>query len=473
MFAAVADARLIGVLVAVGGNRRTGGRAHGLIPARIAHSIAAAVSAEAAGTILGGMMRTGARRWVMVALCLISGGGLLAAVSNAADATTRSFGTLGAFGSATDTGLLTGILKASSSDAQASPDPSLVGEWDVTSSCSGSPCGDTLDISIGGQSSDPACSANEYCITTGSGFYGEDVSVTPNGAGTWTYTCDGCTGSEDIDVHFKGPTFSGTATPVAPDGTKSGPIPYSGTCGNCAAPPYTLSGTITKGCGGSCPSRPTRIAGVTVTAQESTGESASATTNRKGAYKLHVTKGDWTVTPTRTSYHFSPPDRRVDVTKSVSGVNFLGCGRSADEQASVSDAGTAAVTPGLYENKKSIPEDESCAKEFFEVRIKKDGNLEASWDAALALPRDPLKLQSKIFKFEKKGPLPLNTPIRLSAPASDTYSAEVTITIPDDAPAHVLLNNALANWTVFGDLYQAKINLTPPNHALTYDLPAG
>ena len=212
---------------------------------------------------------------------------------------------------------------------------------------------------------------------------------------------------------------------------------------------------------------------MTVTAQESTGESASATTNRKGAYKLHVTKGDWTVTPTRTSYHFSPPDRRVDVTKSVSGVNFLGCGRSADEQASVSDAGTAAVTPGLYENKKSIPEDESCAKEFFEVRIKKDGNLEASWDAALALPRDPLKLQSKIFKFEKKGPLPLNTPIRLSAPASDTYSAEVTITIPDDAPAHVLLNNALANWTVFGDLYQAKINLTPPNHALTYDLPAG
>lgn len=232
-------------------------------------------------------MRTGARRWAMIGLCLISGGGLLAAVSNAADATrpvdTRGvvnnaaearswpFGTLGTFSNAADTALLEGRLKTSSSDAQASPDPSLVGEWDVSSSCSGSPCGDTLDFSIGGQSSDPACSANEYCITTASGFYAEDVSVTPNGAGTWTYTCDGCTGSEDIDVHFKGPTFRGSATPVAPDGTKSGPIPYSGTCGNCVVPPYTLSGTITKRCGGSCGSRPKGIAGVTVTAKESTG----------------------------------------------------------------------------------------------------------------------------------------------------------------------------------------------------------
>ncbi len=56
-----------------------------------------------------------------------------------------------------------------------------------------------------------------YCITTpntsGPGiFFGKGVSLTPNGAGSWTFTCTGCTGSESYSGTFKGPTFTGTST---------------------------------------------------------------------------------------------------------------------------------------------------------------------------------------------------------------------------------------------------------------------
>jgi hypothetical protein len=368
--------------------------------------------------------------------------------------------------------------------AAQAPSPSVAGTWAVT--FTSPPCVQGCAQTYTYTETSPGT----YTYANGLGWYTTDVPITGSSATVWicgnggTYSqadegaCPAASGywivSETFNLHpapGRPETAKGTVIQHNPDGTigtDGGPFTATGPA---PSHEYVLSGTITKGCGGSCGSRPKRIAGVTVRAEESTGASASATTNRKGAYKLRVTKGDWTVTPSRASYRFSPPHRRVHMTKSVSGVDFVGCGRAGDEQASVSDASTGAVTPGLYENKKSIPEDESpCAKEFFEVTIKKDGNLEASWDAGLALPRDPLMVKSKIFKFVKKGPLPVNTPIRLSAETSDTNSAEVTITIPSDAPARVLLNNALAKWKVLGDLYEGKINLKAPNHALTYEL---
>ncbi len=127
----------------------------------------------------------------------------------------------------------------------------------------------------------------------------------------------------------------------------------------------------------------------------------------------------------------------------------------------------AAVTPGLYQHKQSIPEDESCGKEFFEVRIKKDGTHEAFGTLPYRY-REPLKLRQDFHSFEKKDCFPRPDGWRAG---SWTCSRRVPSVLR--AAAHPLLGDALANWTVFGDLYQAKINLTHPNHALTYDLPAG
>jgi hypothetical protein len=128
--------------------------------------------------LYGAVMSTGTKRRVVISLCLISVCGALGVFSSAADAAAQPFGRVGALSSAADAQPFgaSGVL---TSPAQAGPDPSLVGYWDVTGECSGSPCYDTIDISIGGQPSDPACSANAYCITTESGFYGIDVSLTP------------------------------------------------------------------------------------------------------------------------------------------------------------------------------------------------------------------------------------------------------------------------------------------------------
>ena len=89
------------------------------------------------------------------------------------------------------------------------------------SMCSGSGCTDTVLITIGGQPKDPACSPGIYCITDSSGFYGKGVSLTPNGSGTWTWDCVGCTATETINVTFKGGTFKGTAK-------ATDTVPYSG-----------------------------------------------------------------------------------------------------------------------------------------------------------------------------------------------------------------------------------------------------
>ena len=118
------------------------------------------------------------------------------------------------------------VTSPSSATQSSKPSISLVGVWAITGICSGSVCGDTMTISIGGQEAkDPACSEGSYCITDVSGFYGKGVSLTPNGAGTWTWTCNGCTGSEDVAVTFKGDTFSGKATAQPSDGESTD---YSG-----------------------------------------------------------------------------------------------------------------------------------------------------------------------------------------------------------------------------------------------------
>jgi hypothetical protein len=96
-----------------------------------------------------------------------------------------------------------------------------------------------VDITKGGQPDDPDCTGDAYCVTS-SGFYGEGVSISVNdsgtGSGSWTYTCDGCTGSEIIKVEFvDGHEFTGTAVPVAPDGTQGGSLPYNGSLnGGCS-----------------------------------------------------------------------------------------------------------------------------------------------------------------------------------------------------------------------------------------------
>jgi hypothetical protein len=101
------------------------------------------------------------------------------------------------------------------------PSPSLVGVWTLSAYCGATVCNSAVwTISIGGAAQekiDPDCSAKVYCMTTpntsGPGnFYGEGVSLTPNGAGSWTETCVGCTGSGTFAGVFKGNTFVGTVT---------------------------------------------------------------------------------------------------------------------------------------------------------------------------------------------------------------------------------------------------------------------
>jgi hypothetical protein len=139
------------------------------------------------------------------------------------------------------TTLLVAFLVAtvpSAGAAKSGPDPSLTGLWSV--SCSGTPCA-TVTISIGGaeqEKIDPDCHPNVYCVTTPNGgsyggyFYGRGVSLTPNGAGSWFWTCTGCIApsGERISVHFKGSTsFEGTAQIIGTDGSVTGTVPETGT----------------------------------------------------------------------------------------------------------------------------------------------------------------------------------------------------------------------------------------------------
>jgi lysophospholipase L1-like esterase len=122
------------------------------------------------------------------------------------------------------------------------PSPSITGSWSVTSVCAGSTCGDVILITIGGQPSDPDCSSGGYCVTSQSGFYGEGVALSPNGGGNWTWTCASCTGSEKISVEFKGDTFTGKATGIAPDGSVTGTVPYNGV--RSGQPPTSLGVSV-------------------------------------------------------------------------------------------------------------------------------------------------------------------------------------------------------------------------------------
>jgi pimeloyl-ACP methyl ester carboxylesterase len=278
-------------------------------------------------------MNAGAKRSVVISLCVISVCCALGIFSSAADAAAQSFGTVGAVSGAADAQPF-GAFGALTSRAQAGPDPSLVGDWAVKSMCSGSPCGDTIIISIGGQPSDPACSADAYCITTVSGFYGIDVSVTPNGAGTWTYTCDGCTGSEDISVDFDGPTFTGTATGIAPDGTETGTVPYDGTCNDCVADStHTVSGTVKQEvCGASgCNFPGDGGVNVLVTGTDSDGNAVSETdvSAADGSWSVKVPPGSYTAGPSQDGTTFGPPgfippSQALTVsTQDVTGVDFV------------------------------------------------------------------------------------------------------------------------------------------------------
>ena len=288
------------------------------------------------------------RRFVVLGLCLLSVYAALGLFAGAAEAATPS-GALGALNGASDTATPFSALQRASRTANSSPDPSLVGSWSVTSSCSGSPCGDTLDISIGGQqASDPACSANEYCITTQSGFYAKDVSATPNGGGSWTYTCNGCTGSENISVTFKGDTFTGMATGIAPDGSVTGTVPYSGSCSDCVAhQTYEISGTLTNnncGCSSVPTPEPQPDVTVSVASDDGAGVSASGTSNDNGVWSVDVPDGDYTVTPDDSTYSWDPTSQPVTVDGAdEDDINFDTCGNS-DETADLRSGGPIART---------------------------------------------------------------------------------------------------------------------------------
>jgi hypothetical protein len=121
--------------------------------------------------------------------------------------------------------------------ATAGPDPSLVGIWLISSSCAGSGCGAVLTLTIGGKAQeaiDPLCTPDVYCLTTpntssmGGIFFAEDISLTANGSGSWTWVCKGCLGWENIKGHFTGNSqFTGTAIsePAQPGAQ---PVPYNG-----------------------------------------------------------------------------------------------------------------------------------------------------------------------------------------------------------------------------------------------------
>ncbi len=146
--------------------------------------------------------------------------------------------------------VLASMLTTTISAGGATPSASLVGSWEEDAFCGKVLCASAvLAISIGGQEKiDPDCAEGIYCVTTpntsGPGiFYGEGVSLTPNGAGVWTWTCTGCTFAQRIDIQFKGPTFKGTATDLGANGQpSSGSAPITGYMLN--APAATLSVSV-------------------------------------------------------------------------------------------------------------------------------------------------------------------------------------------------------------------------------------
>jgi hypothetical protein len=281
----------------------------------------------------------GARRRVLISLCLVSVCGAMGVFSSAADAAAQPFSTIGALSSAAIAQPF-GAFGASSSDAQASPDPSIVGEWDVSSSCSGSPCGTVVTISIGGQEAiDPACSEGEYCVTNpcgcgGNNFYGENVSLTPNGAGSWKLTCTGCLAGyyNIVSVQFDGDSFTGTATSYA-NGSSTGTVPYDGTCENCASADESVSGTVSNEvCGdGGCTHPGDGGVKVLVTGTDSDGNAVStaAVSAADGSWSVMVPAGSYTAGPSKDGTTFGPPgftpsSQAVTVsTQDVTGVDFV------------------------------------------------------------------------------------------------------------------------------------------------------
>ena len=272
--------------------------------------------------------------------CVVAMLGVLPACSMAAPSLAApSSGTFTALSPADDTGLEAAGLGASTNASQASPDPSLVGAWTVSSKCSGSPCGDTLNISIGGQTQDPACSAGEYCITDPSGFYAENVSLAPNGGGSWTWTCTGCLAGyySTMTVQFDGNSFTGTTTSYA-DGAATGTVFYDGTCGNCANASYKVSGNVyasTNVDGSACsPPACPGVGGVNllVTGTNDDGSAVSATAvsaPTTGAWSVTVPAGSYTAGPSQDGSTFGPPgafkpaSQPVAVnTSDVPGINF-------------------------------------------------------------------------------------------------------------------------------------------------------
>ena len=223
---------------------------------------------------------------------------------------------------------------ALSNSFQAGPDPSLVGDWAVSSMCSGSPCGDSLDISIGGQPSDPYCAAGVYCITDPSGFYGKSVSLTPNGGGSWIWTCTGCTPGyyNEVSVQFGVGEFKGTATSYA-DGSATGTVPYDGTCTNCTAATYVISGKVSShDCTSTCLVTPQGVPGVTidVASNDGHGISTSDVSDKFGNWSVTVPPGGYTVTPQGNAWTPASLDETVASTD-VPNVNFSECSSATSD----------------------------------------------------------------------------------------------------------------------------------------------
>ena len=145
-----------------------------------------------------------------------------------------------------------------------------------------------------------------------------------------TGTIDGNKATGDIDANLDPPPES------CEDGGDDCPV--LGGAFTATRETFTVEGEITAGCGDCGGGEP--FEGMDVEVDGDNG-SASATTDDEGKWDVELPAGQYTVTPTDPVYHFTPPDRDIDLEDDVDGQDFTACAMTEGDQNS---AVAAAVT---------------------------------------------------------------------------------------------------------------------------------
>lgn len=189
---------------------------------------------------------------------------------------------------------------------------------------------------------DFTASANTYTISGKvSGDIISGVTITLTGSGSTTTTTDtsgnysftgAVNGNYTVTPSLAGYTFSPVSTAVTVDGANETGINFTSTL--YVEPTYTVSGKISGDIQG----------GVIVTLTG--GSTSSTTTDSGGNYSFSgLINGNYTITPSKTNYTFSPASRSVNLTGiNVTGQNFTATENTYTISGTVSGAVVSGVT---------------------------------------------------------------------------------------------------------------------------------